>query len=150
MPEPEALLRRRKLGDGDAINLTIVEDDGFKLPNCLAPAALRYLRCLLLNPSGNRNFSFCRGFFILSHALSGKEAAHGITQTSPSKSLGKPLEYCADGRRGSCARCPRLRDRTDRRRTNRKPADQIPRNIHVARQFLKTDIPHENLRAGER
>jgi hypothetical protein len=39
-------------------------DDGRKLPNRLTPAGLRYLRCLLLNPSGNRNFSFCRTFAI--------------------------------------------------------------------------------------
>ena len=35
MPQAVALFRRRKLSDGDAINLTIVEDDRFKLPNCL-------------------------------------------------------------------------------------------------------------------
>ena len=38
MPEPVALAWRGRLGDNDAVNLTIVLDDGRKLPNCLAPA----------------------------------------------------------------------------------------------------------------
>lgn len=50
MPEPEALLRRKKLGDGDAINLTIVEDDGFKLPNCLTSSDPDLVRVLDAEP----------------------------------------------------------------------------------------------------
>ena len=40
MPQAVALFRRRKLGDGDAVNLPIVEDDWFKLPNCLTPTEM--------------------------------------------------------------------------------------------------------------
>lgn len=36
MPEPVALSWRGRLADDYAVNLPIVEDDGFKLPNCLA------------------------------------------------------------------------------------------------------------------
>ena len=35
MPEPVALSWRGRLADYYAVNLTIVEDGGFKLPNCL-------------------------------------------------------------------------------------------------------------------
>lgn len=38
MPEPVALSWRGRLADDYAINLTIVEDDGLKLPNCLTPS----------------------------------------------------------------------------------------------------------------
>ena len=37
MPEPVALSWRGRLTDDYAVNLPIVEDDGFKLPNCLTP-----------------------------------------------------------------------------------------------------------------
>jgi hypothetical protein len=36
MPESVALSWRGRLTDDYAVNLPIVEDDGFKLPNCLA------------------------------------------------------------------------------------------------------------------
>ena len=36
MPEPVALSWRGRLGDDYTVNLPIVEDDGLKLPNCLA------------------------------------------------------------------------------------------------------------------
>ena len=39
MPQAVALFRRRKLSDGDAINLTIVEDDGRGL--LISPQVLR-------------------------------------------------------------------------------------------------------------
>ena len=38
MPEPVALSWRGRLTDDYAVNLPIVEDDGFKLPNCLTPS----------------------------------------------------------------------------------------------------------------
>ena len=38
MPEPVALSWRGGLVDDYAVNLPIVEDDGFKLPNCLTPS----------------------------------------------------------------------------------------------------------------
>lgn len=38
MPEPVALSWRGRLTDDYAVNLTIVEDDERKLPNCLAPS----------------------------------------------------------------------------------------------------------------
>jgi hypothetical protein len=40
MPQAVALFRRRKLDDDYAVNLPIVEDDGFKLPNCLTPTEM--------------------------------------------------------------------------------------------------------------
>ncbi len=38
MPKPVALSWRGRLVDDYAVNLTIVEDDGLKLPNCLTPS----------------------------------------------------------------------------------------------------------------
>jgi hypothetical protein len=40
MPEPVALSWRGRLDDDHAVNLPIVEDDGFKLPNRLAPTEM--------------------------------------------------------------------------------------------------------------
>jgi hypothetical protein len=40
MPETVALSRRRRLVDDYAVNLPIVEDDGFKLPIRLTPTEM--------------------------------------------------------------------------------------------------------------